>query len=432
MTFRIATEWLDAPGVTDAGLASTWARTSITVGPRALELYDQKRKAVRDGFFGSVLPFVEWLVDAWGRLINERAKPAPASPDFRVWSGYHSFHSGREGGAMPDVWLRRIDNDWFHVRAIADERLMPGISVRFFLDAHEQVAANQVERVLGELITATCEQLAHSDPSHADRLLGKWSSRLRPASQLIGRLGLDEDDLTDVDIALVNELLNEDAQTLVEIAEAIPGTLSERVSRARTIAGQLPQATSAPDQWRRLLGRAHSRREHPWQTGWAAAADFRALLELPSTHVFASGLPAFLETQCGWATADQVHRLHGDFGSVRTVFLWGDHVLPTVVTTATESASKRFRTSKALYYSLFGASTGARATTVDSPVVPMYSEANAFAAELLAPAEFLRTRTPSDGVWERQHVASVARELAVSPMVVQHQIENRRIGSVSS
>ncbi len=119
-------------------------------------------------------------------------------------------------------------------------------------DVLAAVAANQVERVLGELITATCEQLAHSDPSHADRLLGKWSSRLRPASQLIGRLGLDEDDLTDVDIALVNELLNEDAQTLVEIAEAIPGTLSERVSRARTIAGQLPQATSAPDQWRRL------------------------------------------------------------------------------------------------------------------------------------------------------------------------------------
>lgn len=72
---------------------------------------------------------------------------------------------------------------------------------------------------------------------------------------------------------------------------------------------------------------------------------------------------------------------------------------------------------------------GLDAVFVDSPLLPgELSEANAFAAELLAPVKLLRQLAPPSGIWGVQHRARVARALKVSPKIIDHQIENRQLG----
>jgi len=81
-----------------------------------------------------------------------------------------------------------------------------------------------------------------------------------------------------------------------------------------------------------------------------------------------------------------------------------------------------------LYYFLFLDGSGDRAVSDSHLIQGRLSEANAFAAELLAPAEVIRARTPPGRIWTRQQCRLVAKELGVDQRVVAHQIENRDLG----
>jgi len=69
------------------------------------------------------------------------------------------------------------------------------------------------------------------------------------------------------------------------------------------------------------------------------------------------------------------------------------------------------------------------ARLVTASYAPDQQASRAFAAELLAPAEWLRARLSGGGAdWET--LAELAAELHVNEMVVQHQVENHGLAAL--
>lgn len=98
MSIDFKLEWHPAPGVTDPAEATTWARLEIRLNDVIVsDLLDLRENASRSGFFGSILPVVEWLVEAWPRLVHERRVPPVGTLEEPEWRGFHSFRAGRQG-----------------------------------------------------------------------------------------------------------------------------------------------------------------------------------------------------------------------------------------------------------------------------------------------------------------------------------------------
>lgn len=61
---------------------------------------------------------------------------------------------------------------------------------------------------------------------------------------------------------------------------------------------------------------------------------------------------------------------------------------------------------------------------------PRQAHSRAFAAELLAPASWLRSRVGNAPTVNSDAIDDLAAELCVSPLVVQHQIQNHTVAEI--
>ena len=250
-------------------------------------------------------------------------------------------------------------------------------------------------------------------------------------AEAAARLGVDDESLDSTGRALLESVLAEpEAAALLSLAEgSLAPTATERLAEARALWAQVPATPALPSKWTDLQRVNRQRRERPWRTGWAAAEELRRWLGLSPAMVLGNKLPQVLEDRIGWPVGRQVFSSESVMPGVDTVHVQKKDLLPAVITTIKDPAGKRFRLARALYHFLFSAASGETSAFVDSPWVPgEFSEANAFAAELLAPAKLLGERTPPNGAWDARMQRKVAHELRVSPKVIAHQIENRGLG----
>jgi hypothetical protein len=430
MSFRVEFDWEDGTGVSDPALAATWARISIHLGGEPLRVYHFKD--VRTGFYGSLLPLAEWIVDSWPRLMHERMLPAH-DVALRRWRGFHSLQTAREGGAMPDLRLRRLDSVWTSIELVPDERPLPGVSARFLDRIRERVAATQVEKSLGTVVEECCKRLDNVDSNRASGLRRDWQRNRTKLADYSARLEPDQELLSDEGHALIAQLETDPKRDLViEIAEALVGrSLRERLDAARVLATTVNPSPASPG-WLEIKLLASQRFIQPWLTGWAAAAGLRNALSLRSDHIFAGTLSQFCAARCGWPVEQQLYvvaelpSFHFDTLHARSATR-----LPLVVTVRRMPYAQQFRLARSLYYSLVvGREVQELEAIVDIRHAPFFSEASAFAAELLAPANYLKQEMPADGIWKESYVTQVATSLMVSPLVIKHQIENRQIGEL--
>jgi len=93
-----------------------------------------------------------------------------------------------------------------------------------------------------------------------------------------------------------------------------------------------------------------------------------------------------------------------------------------VLTVRRDPAALRFRAARSLFHGLLGGRDRyiAESSVVRSP------EANAFAAEVLAPVKRLESRRPASGAWTESDLLATAREFGAAPDVIRHQIQNHR------
>ncbi len=451
MTMRLDIGWLPAPGVEDPTEAATWAEMSLKLnGDVVSRVLDERLNVGRSGFFGSALPLTEWLVDAWPRIVHERRTPVslrealtldplggdPSSgvprESFVEWVGYHSTRAAREGGAMPDLRIVRFDSDSFAVRVNPDTgTLAPGVTVRFIAGAEARVAAGDLKAELHRIVESVLSRLAEVKTERVERLLERWIVTQGEAAMVAGRLGVDDEGLGPEDRAVIESVVKDASrEVLLGIAEgsAAP-SLAARVSEAQAARGEEPPPVPAAKPWARLEDALHRvRLDRPWLTGWAAASEFRREIGLTSLDTPARRFPALLSEECGWPEQRQLAALRAPPTGVDTIHLKRSGHMPVVMTATRTAKAQCFRLARSLYYFLFLGGSGDRAISDSRMVQGRLSEANAFAAELLAPADVIRAHAPSSRVWTRKQRKIVAAELGVDQQIVTHQIENRDLG----
>jgi len=397
------------------------------------ELLDEHAGTSRRGFYGSTLPLSEWLVEAWPRLLLEGKVSSPNRPDWREWMGYHHFRAGRQGGAMPDLRLTRLAPGALQLEAVPDlGKLKPGIHVRFLRAAVARLDAGQVERELALFVDATCAKIAGSQEPRAIGLRDAWSrARGDAAVRVLGRLGVDPDCMDPADTSALERLLEEeDRELLVDVAEGVQAArLGVRLETARFAVGRAGAGERATRRWTELGRKVFDRRAQPWLTGWDAAAKFRAGLGLAGAAAPDRDLGGWLADRCGWQNAGNWRRWPSSHRTLDTLHLRRAGEMPVLVSSASTQKARRFRLARSLYYFLFSRPTDQPTAILDGGVLTMErSEANAFAAELLAPVERLRELEPEGGQWDCEAVSRAANELCVDNRVIEHQVWNRELG----
>ena len=243
-------------------------------------------------------------------------------------------------------------------------------------------------------------------------------------------LGADPSHVAGLGSPLLQRILGDpDSSIVLAVAEgSTAASLDQRVEDASKLVAEIPQGAPTTERWAQLRGVTYNRRAQPWLTGWDAAGQLRRAIGLGPREAPKDQFPSILEARCGWPAAQQVYHPATFVTGMDTVHVQRRSEAPLVVTMVKTQPGVRFRLARCLFYFLFKRAADGQAAVGDSPLLPELSEANAFAAELLAPAEALRGMIPDDGVWTKRQLSAAAHELRVSPMVVRHQVRNRHLG----
>lgn len=320
---------------------------------------------------------------------------------------------------MPNIEIVRFADDDFEVRATADKAtLAPGITVRFLRDARTRVPFSALLSELDRFLQGVAGQLVEVRGERADAFRARLAARMLSGdAALEGRLGFVDD--PEALRPLFDDPRHDQLAAIFE-ASAAP-TTQERIDEAKRVVGILPTPPRPEARWVQLQ-RSLTRQvgEAAWLTGWAAASQFREAVGLAHTEPL---VPDMLADSCGWNATASVYVEKTLATGVDTVHVRQEGAPPCLVTTHPTRPAQTFRVARALYHGLFG---GSAALVADSRLLgSRFSEANAFAAELVAPLEKLKQLAPPSGVWEPADVDAAAHATGASRVVVRHQVENR-------
>ena len=423
LNFRI--EWEDSSGVSHPALARSWARLSIDVsGQFVTTVFDSRTGGTRTGVYGPAFLVAEWAVRNFWFLLHEGA-PTESHP---AWLRRHALSAAREGNSLPDLRVYR-DEARVIVEWHADRETRRN-ATSFVTTGREELDPSDARVSLTQAVDLILERV--SDIHHPDvaALCSDWSAvtslsgsdaRLAKRAARTGLDIFDPDDLSEpVEQLLMKSLdrlpepMGEDfldaGITKSRLAPSL-GALTDAVATGATRLGAGEPRNRIDGQ---MSGRAAER-------GYAAAHATRAILghasdTLPELDDLLKelGFSGFLVHNDSLQDVDE--HVQAAVGMVSGA--------PRVVAPRKRPTQERFLTTRALYMSMIGA-TASSPRLVTAASSSLQAASRAFAAELLAPAAFLRRRVES-GI-DDELIENLAEECQVSPMVVKHQIENHAL-----
>ncbi len=452
LSFKV--EWEDAPGVTDAVLARTWARLEISVGgvcvTRVLD-----RNGERSGVYGSAFPLAEWIVENWWSLLYQ-PRPAPGplsarklldrSPGLRSWVQRHGLLRARAGGALPDLVLARDGGDvlveW-HPDEPDGQQVRP---VQFLSRGHAVLPVAEVQSSLAGFVDQVLSRLGGLSEPDAARLIENWTEvgrsnrEERDLCARAARLGLDPYDagamtgdvvrLLEHDAALLDDSVCDD---LLDACGSLD--LGPALSAVRTAQEALRRFVGHPVDVRALAAKL----TYPaggvaaYRVGYHLAREVRTKILGCCAGDPVLDLPGLLERSLGWPVGEQVGDL--ELGSERVRGLSGLSTggVPHVVRppNGKRPPAERFLLARALY-GILDSGVAGRMRLLTEASTRVQAIGRSFAAELLAPAEGLRARVGDEGFVSDERVDALAEEYRVSAMVIQHQLANHGIGTWSA
>ncbi|MBT9559505.1 MAG: hypothetical protein IV100_25975 [Myxococcales bacterium] len=439
MQFEV--EWEDAPGVRDRVLAATWGRLSLKVdGSYVTEVLDLRSSSRRTGIYGSLFPLAEWIVDSWWNLLHE---PCPTTPVvsaraakswMRPFLQRHGLLSARDGGALPDL---SIWNDGAETILHWDPD-PPPISetrIRFVGQGHVRLPASAVQAGLTSLVNQVLgrlDALGLGEDEDTVRVRAAWAAVGDSTSDepetcrrlaLLGLNPYDPDDATEEIVALVGRagaflppLLADDLLTGTRPSELVADLAWVEAGARDFGTHELPRLV-------RVGRTAH-------EAGYSAAREARRLLGL-DTRSPVRDLPSVLVAGLGWSEEVERERARGASTRLDALVGWSaatQKPLSLVASRRSDTAT-RFRLARAAYVILASAVTAAP-RLLTAAATHSQRESRAFAAELLVPAAALEERVR--GAVSESQVEEIAEEFRVSPLLVKHQIENHRIGTIEA
>lgn len=452
MAGRLILEWtpIDAPAIEDPAIAATWASLSVRVVGKDSEscltrVLDRHAKTVRNEVYGTLLPLAEWLARCWHGLFSaRRAEPVPGEPR-RVrsaWARTHRWRFCSEGTALPDLEFVPVGDDWFTCRW---SRSDDGDSneferVLFLSDGEIKIHADELRSTLARFVADLIERLDAVVPGNprAEDLRRTWSTAQNPADQdferirFCARIGVHWWTLTATERnelpALAANLRNPIADAGLEATG--PDSLRAWGESCARVWQECQSAGTSNEAWRELVRSLRStpgvplHLREPWHRGWDAArllreqrqrshasvwdgAELETLVE-PLVLPIDPSTSAMVEATIGWVAG-------------RRPALVRDRIR------ARSSMRERFRRARDLYVLLFlGDPARDFGCVLSRRIAGALSVANAFATELLAPIECVRTAIANRASVADDEIGEIAESLDAPVYCVRHQIENHK------
>lgn len=441
--FRV--EWQQAPGVRDRVLAHTWCRLTIEAdGQVVTRAIDNRAGSVRDGVYGSAFPLCCWIVENWWFLQHEayRFRRPSGSRDLarnrhdRAWVRRHSLLAAREGGALPDLTLFR-DGDAIVARWQPDGRDATHPFLRFASEGQTRMAVEAATNGLASFVDCVLQRVDDLEAPEIEAFRRAWAaiSEATPDErELCGwsaRLGLDPYD--------PDELTDQHEESIRASVSAMEAELREDLLDASTADGlpaDVDWIAAAHDIATSAGTRAASKPKQPlmsaireftaYETGYECARALRQDLPTPNGDPVTDVREAM--QQVGWAQSPLLTTPSKPASLIDAVVDRSPSGAAVVVAPADCGfRQERFRLARALFLQHFAAAPGRRLVTAAHTWDQQASRA--FAAEFLAPAAALARHV---GVRvSLRDIDELAEEYQVSPLVIEHQIENHRLGSLT-
>ena len=440
--FRV--EWQQAPGVRDRVLARTWCRLTIEAdGQVVTRTIDSRARSVRDGVYGPAFPLCCWIVENWWFLQHEayRFRHPCGSRDLarnshdRAWIRRHSLLAAREGGALPDLTLFR-DGDAVVARWLPDYQDATHPFLRFASEGQTRMAVEAATNGLARFVDCVLQRVddlqapeidvfrrdwtAISDATPDEREFCGWSARL-------GMDPYDPDELTDqreesikasvpaLEAGLRADLL--DAST----ADGLSADAAWITAAHDIAVGAGTRAASKP----KPPSRSAARQPTAHETGYECARALRTNLPAPTSNSVTDVREAM--RAFGWAESPLLTTSSKPASLIDALVDRSPSGAAVVVAPADCGfRQERFRLARALFLHQFAA-PGRRLVTAAHTWDQQASRA--FAAEFLAPAAALARHVGAR--ISLRDIDELAEEYQVSPLVIEHQIENHRLGSLT-
>lgn len=440
--FRV--EWQEAAGVRDTVLARTWCRLTIEAdGQVVTRAIDNRARSVRDGVYGSAFPLCCWIVENWWFLQHEAyrfrrpcgSRDLARYSDDRAWVRRHSLLAAREGGALPDLTLFR-DGDAVVARWLPDDQDATHPFLRFASEGQTRMAVEAAAHGLTSFVDCVLQRVDDLEAPEVDAFRRDWAaiSGATPDEREVcgwsARLGMDAydpDELNDqheesirasvspLEVELRDDLL--DAST----ADGLPADVAwVAAAHDMAIAGR----RAASKQKRPAISTVRKPTAH--ETGYACAHALRRHLPAPNGGAVTDVREAMREF--GWAQSPLLTTSSKPASLIDALVDHSPSGAAVVVAPADCGfRQERFRLARALFLHHFA--TAARRRLVTAAQTWDQRASRAFAAEFLAPAAALAKH-----VGQRislRDIDELANEYQVSPLVIEHQIENHRLGSLT-
>jgi hypothetical protein len=424
---QLELEWDRVDGSRGGELAATFARFSIRIDGKTIsEVFDHRSRSVRQHLFVPLYPLAEWLASHWWSLLYEAEAPNRNDYELR-----HNLRFGREGYAFPDLLIRPLGE-----RASIEWRALdlPDAGISFSGNGSRLLDLANVRQELSDLIDTVIARLDQQGVT--DTFLHQEWRNIQCADEeeaafceAAARLGQDpyalDDPVAEAIIASAQVLPMQWQEDFFAIADARHLTeQASLVSNARELAQGNAERFATLVELRERTPKIDSK-SAPWEQGYEAARKLRDQMGLDGTPLNSDEMIA---------NAFGIRSLEGitlDDATARKLFdaLVDSQVdtPPSFLTTKQRPEQIRFAFCRALFEYL-------TAPEIPSALVTLartdrQKRNRAFAAELLAPASWLRNRI--SGTWVRsEEVDEWADELGVSTAVIEHQIENHRLAEV--
>lgn len=417
-------EWFDeVESSVDQVSQHTMARISIRVGDQIVtSIYDRYLKDYRDHVFVPLAHVAEWLTDNWWHLWHESdvvsGEPRPGFP-----SRHDLAHAGN-GFVLPRITFTPMGNRIL----VAARRWNPQHApLEFRTECTATIDRDELRQEFRALIDAVLERLRTKHISF-DSLESEWlaikslDSDEREFCQAAALMGLDPFNISEQTAELITQVWN---RTDPGVREEVFGSAQEQslgmieqwLNRSLEV---VEQGRSGAD-WRAVREAVHDgsvSEDLPWQRGHRDARAVRGELDAaPGKFAFAESGPLAIWSQ---VVQPPSPRIHGCVASDS----------PSCVMVQRVEPGKRFLLARALGDYIGRELPGP--TLLGTLDTARQAHSRAFAAEFLAPAEWIRKQVGSAEVVDQGGVAEIAEVLGVSSWVVQHQIENNNIAVISN
>ena len=435
--FRV--EWQDAPGVRDPVLARTWCRLTVEVdGQLVSRSIDHRSESLRDGIYGSVLPLCSWMVENWWCLQHEayrfhrpwRSHELAVDVNHRAWVQRHSLRAVGEGGVLPDLMLFR-DGDVLVVRWFADQADGAHPYLRFIGHGQASMPVAEATHGLTDFVVRVLDRIEEMNAPEVEALRRDWAAittappEERDLCVWSARVGLDPYDpyeLTDQRESLLKASISSlEAELRGDLLDATTAdalaTDARWIDAAHDVA--LRSGLSAGDEPALARG-GHRSTAH--EIGYECARTLRRHLGAHDGPV--ADMRAVMRA-LGWAQEPLLTTDSKPTSPLDALLDHGARGVPVVVAYQDLGVeSERFRLARSLFFRHFTAASGRRLVTASHTWDQRASRA--FAAEFLAPAGALAKHIR--GPVSFSDVDELGDEYRVSPLVIEHQIDNQRLG----